>query len=145
MATNEVYKYSQWIPLPVVEGTVNGSPVLVGDGLVGVAQEVGGLTQTWSIGGMTLDPQPNFTVTQLPASNHLEPGYASVALVGAFALEVEGATLEDVGSAVYITQGTGGAAATLSLTGGDYQFGHVVNMTSDATPRAVVRIEGGAA
>lgn len=143
MATNEVYKYSQWISLPVVEGTVNGSPVLVGDGLVGVAQEVGGLTQTWSIGGMALAPQPNLTVTQVPASNHLEPGYASVALVGAFALEVEGATLEDVGSAVYITQGTGGAAATLSMASGDYRFGFIVNVIPDG--RAVVRIEGGAA
>jgi hypothetical protein len=143
MATNEVYKYSQWIPLPVVEGTVNGSPVLVGDGLVGVAQEVGGLTQTWSIGGTALEPQPNLTVSYVPASNHLEPGYASVALVGAWALDVEGATLENVGDAVFITQGTGGAPATLSLGSGDYRFGFLINMTTDG--RAVVRIEGGAA
>lgn len=143
MATNEVFKYSDWIALPVVEGTVNGSPVLVGDGLVGVAQEVGGLTQTWSIGGMALDPQPNLTVSYVPASNHLEPGYASVALTGAFAHEIEGVTLEDVGSAVYITQGTGGAPATLSLASGDYRFGFLINILTDG--RAVVRIEGGAA
>lgn len=142
MATNEIFKYSQWIPLPVVEGTDNGDPVLVGE-LVGVAQEVGGLTRTWSLGGTALEPVPNLTVTYAPASNHLEPGWASVALVGAFAFEIEDSADAEVGDPVYITQGAGGAAATLSYAGGDRRFGYHINMTTDG--RAVVRIEGGEA
>lgn len=140
MATNEIFKYSQWIPLPVVEGTVNNSPVLVGE-LVGVAQEVGGLSQTWSIGGTALAPVPNLSVTYAPASNHLEPGWASVALVGAFAFEIEGSEDAEAGDPVYITQGTGGAPATLSYASGDRRFGHHINLNTDG--RAVVRIDGG--
>lgn len=141
MATNEIYRHSDWIPLPVIEGTVNGSPVLVG-GLVGVAQEVGGIPVTWSIGGTSTTPAANLTVTQLPASNHLEPGYASVALVGAWAFEIEGSEGAEVGDAVSITQGTGGDPATLTMgDGGDALFGHLINWTTDG--RAVVRINGG--
>lgn len=62
MATNEVFKYGDWLELPVASGTDSGEPVVVGD-LVGVAQT-------------TRDADGN----------------ASVALTGAFNLSVTGVT-----------------------------------------------------
>src|SRR5690554_5203491 len=142
MATNEIYRHSDWIPLPVIEGTVNGSPVLVG-GLVGVAQEVGGIPVTWSIGGTSTTPAANLTVMQLPASNHLEPGYASVALTGAWAFEIEGAEDAAVGTIVGIIQGSDGEPATLTVGAEGQPFGHLINWTTDG--RAIVRLMGGMA
>lgn len=133
MATNEIYKYSDWVPLPVVGGTSNGDPVLVG-GLVGVAQVVGDTTVTYTVGSTT--------VTTVESSTSLEEGYASVALTGAWAFEIEGAD-PDIGAPIYITQGDDTDPATLSQTAGDRIFGYVINFTTDG--RAVIRLEGGAA
>lgn len=147
MATNEVYKYSDWIPLPLSEDaadTVAGDPVLVG-GLVGVAQAVGGVTITVSSDSSpTLSRGGGMTISYTESSTSLEPGYASVALVGAWAFEIDDTDTADVGDAVYITQGVGGDAATLSYVSGgaDMRFGYLINTTSDG--RAIVRIDGGA-
>ena len=100
MATNEIYKFGQWLSLPLPlrgddptkneDPTRNGDPVLIGD-IVGFAQEVGGVPVIWP------DPtDPNAgrsTVTFAMArntANSLEPGWASVAMVGAFAYPVDG-------------------------------------------------------
>jgi predicted RecA/RadA family phage recombinase len=65
MAKNEVFKYGDWVSLPVTADTASGSAVVVGD-LVGVAQTKEGE-------GGNAD------------------GFASVALTGAFSLTVTGA------------------------------------------------------
>ena len=56
MATNEIFKYGQWLSLPLPlrgddparneDPTRNGDPVLIGD-IVGFAQEVGGVPVVW--------------------------------------------------------------------------------------------------
>lgn len=146
MATNEVYKFSDWIPLPLDENatdTVAGDPVLVG-GIVGVAQAVGGVTITVTTDSSpTLSKGGGMTLSYVESSTSLEPGYASVALVGAWAFEIAGTVSASIGDAVYITQGVGGAAATLTYTsvGADMRFGYLINRTSDG--RAIVRIDGG--
>jgi len=75
MATNEVFKYGQWVSLPVPADTASSAPVVVGE-LVGVAQTAEG------------------------EGGNLE-GWASVALEGAFRLPVTGAAT--VGAPVHIT------------------------------------------
>ena len=105
MATNEVYKYSDWIPLPVDPADLQvlpGDPVKV-NGLVGVAQAVAGVANTYTIGSMTV------TETN-PISHSLEDGYMSVALTGAFAFDVTGADENtEMGTPVYFTVGNPGA------------------------------------
>lgn len=75
MAKNEIYKYGQWVSLPVTADTPSGSPVLVGE-LVGVAQTKEGE-------GGNAD------------------GFASVALEGAFQVTVNGA-IASYGLPIYI-------------------------------------------
>lgn len=137
MATNEIYKHSDWIPLPVDPDdllVVPGDPVRV-NGLMGVAQAVGGHTNTYTIGSMTV------TETD-PVSTSLEDGYMSVALTGAFAFEVTGANEStEMGTPVYFVVGDSSNSSTLSTsvvagTG----FGHIVNRTTDG--RFVVRLAG---
>lgn len=137
MATNEVYKYSDWIPLPIDPSTLQvlpGDPVKV-NGLVGVAQAVAGVTNTYTIGSMTV------TETD-PISSSLEDGYMSVALIGAFAFAVTGADENtEMGTPVYFVVGDADTSSSLSTsvvatTG----FGHIINRTTDG--RFVVRIAG---
>lgn len=137
MATNEVYKYSDWIPLPVDPSTLQvlpGDPVKV-NGLVGCAQAVAGVANTYTIGSMTV------TETN-PISHSLEDGYMSVALTGAFAFAVTGADeTTEMGTPVYFVEGDASNSSTLNVavvagTG----FGHIVNRTTDG--RFVVRLAG---
>lgn len=134
MATNEIYKYGHWISLPLPlrgtdpnvndDPTRNGDPVLIGD-IVGFAQEVGGVPMTYSVGTTTV------TQTRNPA-NHLEPGWASVALVGAFCFPVEGWDPVTMGSgtAVGINAATPGVRATLVANSeADHWFGVIVGQT----------------
>lgn len=87
MAKNEVYKYGDWLSLPVPAATASGDPRLVGH-LAGVAQTDEG------DGGNAA-------------------GFASMALTGVFDLSVTGA-IADVGLAVYITSAH---ALTTTATG----------------------------
>lgn len=137
MSTNEIYKHSDWIPLPIDPSDLQvlpGDPVRV-NGLMGVAQVVGGHVNTYTIGSMTV------TETD-PISSSLEDGYMSVALTGAFAFAVTGADANtEMGTAVYFVVGDSSNSSTLSTavvagTG----FGHIVNRTSD--DRFVVRLAG---
>lgn len=137
MATNEIYKYSDWIALPKDPAdllVVSGDPVRV-NGLMGVAQVVAGETLTYTIGSMTV------TETD-PISSSLEDGWMSVALVGAFAFAVTGADANtEMGTAVYFVVGDTTNSSTLSTavvagTG----FGHIVGRTSD--DRFIVRLAG---
>lgn len=137
MSTNEIYKYSDWISLPIDPAdllVVSGDPVRV-NGLMGVAQVVAGETLTYTIGSMTV------TETD-PISSSLEDGYMSVALVGAFAFAVTGATgSTEMGTPVYFVVGDSTNSSTLSTsvvagTG----FGHIVGTTTDG--RYIVRLAG---
>ena len=136
MATNEIFKHSDWIALPIDPSdllVVNGDPVKV-NGLVGVAQVVGGATLSYTIGTMT--------VTHEEGSTSLEDGYMSVALTGAFAFAVTGASgSTEMGTPVYFTVGDTDTSSTLTVSSGaGLGFGHIVNRTSDG--RFVVRLAG---
>ncbi|MFB7858791.1 hypothetical protein [Rhodococcus qingshengii] len=134
MATNEIYKYGQWISLPLPlrgtdpkvneDPTRNGDPVLIGD-IVGFAQEVGGVPISYTTGSLTVTQATN------PA-NHLEPGWASVALTGAFCYPVEGWDPAAMGSgtAVGIVAATPDQRATLVANSeGDHWFGTIIGQT----------------
>lgn len=136
MATNEIYKFSDWIPLPVPANTqvLSGDPVKVG-GLVGVAQAVGGQGSTYTIGSLTVtDTSQNAT--------SLEPGWMSVALIGAYAFAVTGASgATAMGTPVYLVAGDVDSSNTLTtaVTAGN-GFGHIINRTTDGL--YVVRLSG---
>lgn len=144
MATNEVYKYADWIALPLplkgnnpdvnADPTRNGDPVLIGN-IVGVAQEVGGVPVAYTVGGTTVTQSRN-------TANSLEPGWASVALEGAFALPVTGAVFGTtaVGAKVQIKAAAGSTKAELVLSGGDHNFGILIGWTKDTTKRPIVKI-----
>lgn len=160
MATNEIYKYGQWLSLPLPlrgddpnrneDPTRNGDPVLIGD-IVGFAQEVGGVPVIW--------PDPADKATKSTATfalarntaNSLEPGWASIALVGAFAYPVVGwdPTTMGSGTPVGIKAGapaapSGDVAAWCAPSGTkavlvanskqDHWFGHIVGQTKLAYP-----------
>lgn len=138
MATNEIFKYGQWISLPLPlrgsdpdvndDPTLNGDPVKIGS-IVGFAQEVGGKPISYSIGSTTV------TQTRNP-SNSLEPGWASVALVGAFAFPVTGwdATTKGSGTPVFIVAASGSTRATLTTVSNSDPFGVIVGQTTDGVP-----------
>lgn len=137
MATNEIYKDANYLSLPVPAGTMSGDPVLVGE-LVGVAQTSEGDNSYTSVPVRRQIGDPAWNT--MPASTGgNETGYASVALIGAFAFEIEGGDALTHGTAVGISVGTGPDGRNVLVTGaGDARFGHVVGHTSDG--RVVVRI-----
>lgn len=138
MAKNEVFKYGQWISLPLPlrgnDPDLNADPTLVGDpvkigSIVGFVQEVGGKPISYSIGSTTVTQASN------PA-NSLEPGWASVALVGAFAFPVTGwdATTKGSGTPVFITAASGVTRASLTTTSNADPFGVIVGQTTAGVP-----------
>lgn len=137
MATNEIFKHSNWISLPVQTGTVSGDPVLVGvaaGGMVGVAQTTEGENY-----GTTEPYTPPVWGTVPGSTGFNEAGYASVALTGAWAFDIDGGTDLSVGDTVNIdVDGGTDGRSILVTTGGDAVFGHVINWTTDG--RTVVRI-----
>jgi hypothetical protein len=138
MATNEVFKYGQWISLPLPlrgndpskndDPTLAGDPVKIGS-IVGFAQEVGGKPVTYTTGMMTVTATRN-------TANSLNPGWASVALVGAFAFPVTGWDAETMGSGtpVYIVAANGSNRATLTTASNSDPFGVIVGQTTNGTP-----------
>lgn len=138
MATNEIFKYGQWISLPLPlrgnDPTKNDDPTLPGDpvkigSIVGFAQEVGGKPVTYTTGVTTVTTSRN-------TANSLAPGWASVALVGAFAFPVTGWDPETMGSGtpVFIVEANGSNRATLTTTPNSSPFGVIVGQTSDGVP-----------
>ena len=110
MAKNEVYKDSDYLSLPVANGTLSGAAVGVGN-LVGVAQTDEG------------DLVTN------------EEGYASVALKGAFRLP-SAVAFASVGLPVYITSG-GVLNATSS---GNRFFGYTLSTKGSGAGTVIVKI-----
>jgi hypothetical protein len=133
MATNEIFKYGQWLTLPLPlrgpdpdandDPTRNGDPVLIGD-IVGVAQEVGGVPVTYTVGSLTVTQSTN-------TGNHLEPGWASVALCGAWAIPVTDydPSIHGAGTTVNITEAAGSDPAELTVAAGDHPFGTIIGWT----------------
>lgn len=138
MATNEIFKYGQWLSLPLpLRGSdpdVNDDPTLAGDpvkigSIVGFVQEVGGKPVSYSIGSTTVTQSSN-------RANSLQPGWASVALVGAFAFPVTGwdAEVKGSGTPVFIVAASGSTRATLTTVSNSDPFGVIVGQTSDGVP-----------
>ena len=143
MATNEIFKYADWISLPLplrgsdpavnADPTVNGDPVKIGS-IVGFAQEVGGKPVSYTTGMTTVSVARN-------TANSLEPGWASVALAGAFAFPVTGWDAEEMGSGtpVGINVAVGSTRATLVANSeADGWFGVIVGQTTAGVP--IVRV-----
>lgn len=144
MATNEIYKFGKWLsfPLPLRgsdpskndDPTMPGDPVLIGS-VVGFAQEVGGKPITWPSESETFGngSTVSWTLSRNPA-NSLEPGWASVALIGAFAYPVEGWDPYTMGSGtpVGIVKATATTRAKLvANTQSDAWFGYIVGQTKE--------------
>lgn len=146
MATNEIYKFGQWISLPLpfkgtnpkvnADPTRNGDPVYIG-GLVGVAQEVGGVPVAYTVGSTTVTQTRN-------SADHLEPGWASVALCGAWAFSAAQQSTAvpqntPIGTMIGITASNGSVAAKIAV-GGAKVFGCLVGWTKDSPRRPIVNI-----
>lgn len=143
MATNEIFKYADWISLPLplrgadpalnADPTLNGDPVKIGS-IVGFVQEVGGKPVSYTSGPLT-----TVTISRNTA-NSLEPGWASVALAGAFAFPVTGWDAETKGSGtpVFIVAASGSTRATLTTVSNSDPFGVIVGQTTAGVP--IVRI-----
>lgn len=146
MATNEIYKYGQWLSLPLpfkgldpnvnADPTRNGDPVYIG-GLVGVAQEVGGVAVSYTVGTTTVTQATN-------PGNHLEPGWASVALCGAWAFSAAQQSTAipqstPIGTMIGITASDASTPAKIQV-GGAKVFGCLVGWTKDAVRRPIVNI-----
>lgn len=110
MARTEVYKDADYISLPVTNGTLSGSPVVVGN-LVGVAQTNEG------------DQVTN------------EEGYASVALTGAFRVP-SSVAFASVGLPVYITSGY----VLNATASGNRFFGYTLSTKSSGAGTVIVKI-----
>lgn len=126
MARNQVYKDADYLSLPVATGALSGSPVRVG-GLNGVLQ-----TNEASLDKATGD------YNKAASSN--EPGYASVALKGAFRIPVATTSTLAVGAPVYIITATN-SLTTTDNSGANPLFGHALSAKgSSANQPVIVRI-----
>lgn len=98
MARNEVYKDADYLSLPVPTGALSGEPV-----------RVGGLNAVLQTNEGSVDEGSN---TYDTAASSNKPGFASVALKGAFRIPVSTTTALSVGDPVYIVT----ASRTLTTT-----------------------------
>jgi len=144
MATNEIYKYGDWLTVPVPTNAVPGSPVLFGEGdaaIPGVVHALFKAPLPDVPGYITIPTIPNGNedgedLADLENSPALRPDdmvFGSVAFRGVWAFDLgDDLTAVTIGDPVYITRGTAPAASTLSLTaGGDGIYGHVHNVGFD--------------
>ncbi len=129
MAKNEVFKDADYLSLPVATGALSGSPVRVG-GLNGVLQ-----TNEGSVDDGDISTYPYLTA---PSSN--KPGYASVALKGAWRIAVATTTTLAIGDPVYIITASN-ALTTTSNSGANPVFGYALSAKgSTAGQTVIVRI-----
>lgn len=120
MARNEVFKDADYLSLPVATGKLSGSAV-----------RVGGLNGVLSTNEGSVD-KPAGDYNKAPSSN--EPGYASVALKGAFRLPVSTTTALAVGDPVYITSGN----VLTPVATGNSLFGHALSVKGTTADQLVI-------
>lgn len=113
MATNNVYAWTRTRSLPVASGTESGDPVIVGS-LVGVA------------------------LTDRSADGNAD-GNATVALDGAFTVNVTTTTTRSVGQPVYIITATG-VITTTDNSGANPLFGYCLEAKGSAAADVLVEI-----
>lgn len=114
MATNEVFKVGDYVSVNVGTNIPSGRPFAVGT-LVGVLT-----TSTVEYAaGTPANLRP--PISLLGVGN--KPGYASVALEGAFRVDVAAGTAYAVGDLVYVTAADGVISKT---SGGNVPFGKVI-------------------
>jgi predicted RecA/RadA family phage recombinase len=123
MAKNQVYKEADFLSLPVPTGKLSGQPVRIG-GLNGVL-----LTNEGSV-----DKGPN-DYDKAASSN--EPGFASVALKGAFMIPVSTTTALTVGAPVYIITATG-VLTTTDNSAANPLFGHALSAKGTTANQPVI-------
>lgn len=116
MAKNNVFPWTRSRSLPVADGTVSGSPVIVGS-LVGVA-----LTD-------------KATTTNRGGGNAV--GEATVALDGAWTLPVTTVTTAAVGAPIYIIAATG---VLTPVASGNVLFGYALKAKGAAAADVLVEI-----
>jgi predicted RecA/RadA family phage recombinase len=126
MARNEVYKNADYLSLPVATGKLSGDPV-----------RVGGINAVLTTNEGSVDKGPN-TYDKAASSN--EPGYASVALKGAFRIPVSTTTALAIGDPVYIITATG-VLTTTANSGANPVFGYALSAKgTTANQPVIVRI-----
>ena len=124
MARNEVFKDADYLSLPVPVGTLSGSPVRVG-GLNGVAQ----------VDEPTANINAQLTPAYAEAPSSNRPGYASVALKGAWRIPVTTTTALAIGDPVYIVT----ANNTLTpVASGNVLFGHALSVKGTTAGQTVI-------
>jgi len=125
MARNEVYKDADYLSLPVPVGTLSGAPVRVG-GLNGVAQ----------VDEPTAYINAQTTPDYNEAMSSNKPGFASVALKGAWRLPVGTTTALAIGDPVYITPAN--ALTTTDNSGANALFGHALSAKGTVAGASVI-------
>lgn len=130
MATNEIFRYGDWLPVPVPEDAEVGDPVVWGDeapipGVIQVMYQ----PERPEIPGY--EAYPVFTGFNESGAD-IDPGlmpadsvFGSVAFRGVWAFEIEGAEGATLGDAVYFNGGE------LTLASGGVLYGHVHNRGTD--------------
>lgn len=129
MATNELFRDADHIPLPVASGKKAGDPVRVG-GLNGVCQTDRANT---SVAVLNADGTRNAAYN---AGGGNADGYASVWLKGAHKFTVDFA-IANVGDPVYIL--ADGSALTATAAGNGL-FGHALTTKAATTGPLIVRV-----
>lgn len=120
MARNEVYKDADYLSLPVATGTLSGAPY-----------RVGSLNVVLQTNEASVDRGSN-TYDKAASSN--EPGYASVALKGAWRFPVSTTTALAIGDPVYITS----ANVLTPVASGNSLYGHALSVKGTTANQSVI-------
>lgn len=126
MARNEVYKDADYLSLPVPVGTLSGAPVRVG-GLNGVAQ----VDEPTAY----INAQTTPAYSESPSSNR--PGFASIALKGAWRIPVATTTALAIGDPVYIVTASN-TLTTTANSGANPLFGHALSAKGTTAGQPVI-------
>lgn len=132
MATNEIYKYGDWLTVPVPSDAVPGDPVVWGGAIPGVVQVLFKPELPPLAGYIAVPQVPNGNESgEAINSDHLpaDTVFGSVSFTGVWAFDIdEDTSTVAIGDPVFFTAGAGTAAGTLSFAGpGDGIYGHVHN------------------
>ena len=129
MATNEIFRYGDWLTVPVPEDAEVGDAVVWGDvaPIPGVIQVMYGPERPEIPGYEAYPVFTGFNESGADIDPTLMPTgsvFGSVAFRGVWAFEIEGADTATLGDAVYYNDG-------LTLASGGVLYGHVQNRGTD--------------